>query len=164
MHAVSKKMAFLLGVAGVALAGCGGSNSTLKAGQYEMTMTMTDVQVPGAPPEMLEQMKAQMAAQGEQKQQQCVTEADVANMGNKMGSAGAQGGNCNFSKSTFAGGTIDIAGTCQAPTGNVSIGLNGTHNTDSWDAAMTVDINAGAQQIKATGKMVGRRVGDCPAK
>jgi hypothetical protein len=156
-----KKLALLAPVV-IALAACsGGGNTTLKAGQYEMTMKMTEVDVPGAPPEMVEQMKAAMTAQGEQKEQQCMTEADIADMGNKMGNAGAKGGDCTFSKTTFAGGKIDVAGTCKAPTGEMSIAMNGTHTADSFDARMTVDADAGGQKIKASGTMNGRRTGDC---
>jgi coenzyme F420-reducing hydrogenase gamma subunit len=155
------KIALLSGIAVMALAGCGSGGTKLKAGQYEMTMKMTDVQVPGAPPAAIEQMKAAMAAQSEQTQQQCVTEEDIANMGNKMGSAGAQGGDCNFTKTTFNGGAIDIAGTCKAPTGDIAIAMNGTHAADSFNATMTVDATANGQQVKASGTMSGRRTGDC---
>jgi hypothetical protein len=158
-----KKLALLAPVV-IAVAACsGGGNTTLKAGQYETTVKMTDVQMPGADPALVEQMKAAMTAQAEQKEQKCMTEADIANMGNKMGNAGAKGGDCNFSKTTFAGGTIDVAGTCKSPTGDVSIAMNGTHTADSFNATMTVDADAGGQKVKATGTMTGRRTGDCPA-
>lgn len=165
-----KKLALIapaLALVAVACSGGAGGGAagggSMKAGQWEITMKMTDVEVPGAPPAVAEQMKAQMAGQT-QTQSQCLTDAELANMGNRMGNAGAQGGNCNFTKTTFGGGTIDIAGTCQSPTGNATIAMTGTTAAETFEAATTFEAAAGPQTVKASGTISGRRTGDCAAK
>jgi hypothetical protein len=151
---------FLLTAPFVALAvACSGGGAKLQPGNYEMTTKVTNLEVPGAPPAVAEQMKTAMA--NEQKQTQCLKQEDIDNMGNKLGQAGAGGTNCNFTKTAFGSGTIDIAGTCNAAGSNATMTITGTNTGDSFESTMTVDGSQAGQQMKVTATTSGRRIGDC---
>src|SRR4051812_45137240 len=101
---------FLLVAPGVALvfACSGGGPATISPGKWEFTTKINSIEMPGAPPQMIEQMKTK-----EQKATQCLTQDDVSKMGEKLTTQGAPGGGtCTYSRQTLANGTIDIAGTC----------------------------------------------------
>lgn len=155
-----KKLAILVPV--VALIFACSSNNSLQAGQWEFTTKMTDIEIPGAPPAMAEQMKQAMASQA-QTQSRCITPAEAANMGGNLANPSGSAQGCTFSKQTFAGGTIDVAGTCQAPTGGtVATTLTGTYTAQALDARISANVTGGPQQMRMTGTMTGRRTGDCP--
>jgi hypothetical protein len=127
---------------------------------WETTSRMTNVELPGMPPAMAEQMKAQMANQA-QTQSQC-------NMLNQGGDA--QG--CQFSDSTFTGGRIKVRGTCPGPAGagTATLSWEGTYTATTMEGQITAQVQApagapkgGPQEIRMSGTLTSRRTGDCPA-
>ncbi|HKR23711.1 MAG TPA: DUF3617 domain-containing protein [Allosphingosinicella sp.] len=153
------------------LAACGGSAVTLQPGQWEMTTTMTNIEVPGAPAAMAEQMRTAMANQP-RTENECITPEEAANpLGNMMNQGGGTQG-CTFSEQTFAGGVIRMAAACPAPQGGGSMrtNLNGTYTATTMEAQISAEVDAGAntpagmpRNIRMSGTMTGRRTGDCPA-
>jgi len=155
-----KKLAIL--ALTVALIVACGSNTALQPGQWEFTTKITDIEVPGQPPAMAAQMKQAMASQA-QTQSRCITQAEASNMGGSLANPSGSAQGCTFTKQTFAGGTIDVAGTCQAPTGGtVATTLTGTYTATALDARIAANVTGGPQQMQMSGTMTGRRTGDCP--
>ena len=155
-----KKLAILAPT--VALIFACSSNTSLQPGQWEMTTKITDIQVPGAPPAAAAQMKQMMASQGTQTQSRCITPAEAANPAGSFGNPGGGAQGCNFTKQTFAGGSIDIAGTCQSPSGNVEMTSTGSYTGDTMTMNFTANAQAMGQTVRTSGTMTGRRTGDCP--
>lgn len=156
-----KKLAIL--VPTVALIFACSSNTALQPGQWEFTTKMTDVELPGMPPEIAAQAKQAMASQQSQTQSRCITPAEAANPGGSLANPSGNAQGCTFSKQTFAGGTIDVAGNCRPPTGGtVETALTGTYTATEINAAITANVTGGPQAVRMRGTMTGRRTGDCP--
>jgi Protein of unknown function (DUF3617) len=148
----------------------GGSAVALQPGQWEMVTQVTGVEAPGAPPAVVEQMRA-AAQQQPQRQNRCLTPQEAANPSAGLMNAGQASG-CNFTEQTFSGGTIRVVGTCQAPGGQGSVAtrMEGTYTATTMTATVTADITMGAgappgapRSIRSTATLNGRRTGDCPA-
>jgi hypothetical protein len=139
-----------------------GSNTALQPGNWEMTTKMTDIELPGQPPAMAAQMKQAMAAQA-QTQTRCITPQEAANPAGGMMSPSGNAQGCTFSKQTFSGGTIDVAGSCPVPTGGrAETSLTGTYTGTEMNARITANVTGGPQQMRMSGTLTGRRIGDCP--
>lgn len=155
-----KKLAIL--VPAVALIFACSSNNSLQPGQWEFTTKMTDIELPGMPPAMQAQAKQAMAGQQQQTFSRCMTEAEAANPGGSLANPGGNAQGCTFSKQTFAGGNIDVAGSCRAPTGGtMDTTLQGTYTGTEINARITANVQGGPQAMRMSGTMTGRRTGDC---
>lgn len=137
----------------------GGGGGTMQAGQWEFTTRLTDMEVPGAPPQAQEQMRAQMGR--ERKETKCFTQAEVSNMAETLAQQSNQGASCDFSRRTFSGGTIDIAGTCRTPQGQSEMTMAGTYSGDTLQTTVNVNVSAGEQQMRMSATTNGRRIGEC---
>jgi len=154
------------------LSGCSESAVSLQPGQWETTIRMTSIEVPGAPEAMVTQMRAQMANQVDTRSQ-CITPQEAANpAGNMLNPDGGREG-CTFTDNVFAGGVINVNGSCPGPGGRGSarMGLQGSFTATTMEGRVTAEVTAppGAappgtpQTVRMTGTMASRRTGDCPA-
>ena len=165
--------------AALLLAACGGQEgneqagakgksggAALQPGQWESTIQFTEFDVPGMPPEMANQMRQMMGQP--QTNRSCMTPEDAANPAGDMVS-GEGNQNCQFSESTFSGGTIRVRGTCRDPSGGTSqMSMQGSFTATSMQARITTEQQGGAgapagQSMRMSGNLSARRVGDCPA-
>lgn len=157
---------------GVALlAACSGASDSIQPGQWELTTRMTEVDVPGAPPEMVNQMRSAMASQA-QTQNRCITPEEAANPTAGMMNPTGQAQGCTFTEQTWAGGRISLAGTCPAPggQGTVRSTISGSYTATTMETQVTAEVQPGAnappgmpQNVRMRGTMTGRRTGDCPS-
>jgi hypothetical protein len=147
--------------------GAGGGAVSLQPGQWETTMQFTNSEAPGAPEPQVAAMRQAMGQP--QTRNECMTPAQAANPAAGMMNAGGGGNSCNFTKSTFANGTIDVAGTCSPPGGaNATVAMTGTYTATTMTAQVTTTVRApagtpGPQEIRMTGNVNARRTGDCAA-
>ena len=152
------------------LAACSGGSDQIQPGMWETTSRMTEVEIPGMPPAVAEQMKAQMANQT-QTQSQCITPEQAANPAGNMLNAGGDAQGCQFSDSTFSGGVIRVRGTCPGPAGagTANMSWEGTYTATTMEGRITAEVQAppgaqgGPQNIRMSGTLASRRTGDCPA-
>lgn len=157
-----KRLALLAPTVAIIVA-CSGGGVSLQPGQWEMTTKMTDIEIPGAPPAMAAQMKQAMTAQA-QTQSRCITAAEAANPAGNMASPSGNAQGCTFSKQTFSGGSIDVAGSCPGPAGGtMETSLSGSYTATTMDTRISANIQGGPQPMRMSGTMTGRRTGDCPA-
>ena len=154
----------------LATACSGGGSDQIQPGMWETTSRMTDVQVPGMPAAQAAQMKAAMANQA-QTQSQCITPEQAANPAGNMLNQGGDAQGCQFSDSTFAGGRINVRGTCPGPAGagTATMSWEGTYTKTTMEGRITAEVQApagaqgGPQTIRMSGTLASRRTGDCPA-
>jgi uncharacterized protein DUF3617 len=142
----------------------------LQPGDWELTSQMTSVEAPGAPPESVEQMRANLPNQ-RQTQRQCLTQEEAANLArNLLGrNAGSQG--CEFSDTTFTGGVVRIIAACRAPDGSaaMSLSVEGEFTATRLNSVMRIEVTGpnttgdGTQTVRMAGTMTGRRLGPCAA-
>jgi hypothetical protein len=173
------KRSILLAVSVAAItiaAGCskggGGGNgaSQRQPGQWESVTTIKSMDIPGAPPQVLPQVHAQVGQA--ETQRECLTAEQTRDPMAQMRRMLSQGntGNCNFTDQVFAGGTIRIRGTCNPPGGGTAqVSLEGSFTATTLEANLTMNAQGpagaampGVTSMNMTAEVRGRRVGDCP--
>lgn len=134
-------------------------------GQYRQTTRFTKFEVPGAPPQMAEQIKGMMNAKGETSTY-CLSKADsekgFEEMFKKVGD-----GECKYDRFDATASTIDAILVCNAgPGGSARLAMNGTvSRTGSEVKVDVVQRNDKSPMGNATIAMEisSKRIGDCPA-
>lgn len=175
---------FLIGVAALALTACSqkgadtdgdgkisdaeattemadGGAMAMKPGLWEVRMRYDKVEAPGVPADMQAKMKAEMA-EG-MTQRSCLTKAQVEKPGMEFFGAPAEA-NCTFSDLDRATDSVKITMACK-PSGPIVVKskMDGKFGAETYSMNVeqsTEGTPMGA--IKMTGKIEGKRVGDCP--
>ena len=80
-------------------------------GQYRVSMDVLEVDIPGAPAEIVNMMRGNM---GGQSHEYCMTQEDVDKGFEEMARQG-QDENCSFERFDIDGGDIDAKMTCDLP-------------------------------------------------
>ncbi|NNC72561.1 MAG: DUF3617 domain-containing protein [Sphingomonadaceae bacterium] len=155
----------MIAAAPLALLGaCSGGDVALQPGEWEMTTSITDIEAPGAPEQMVEMMRTQLGQADTDTN--CLTDADSEDPLAGMLEDGDFGDECDWGDSSFAGGVINVNGTCAAPggQGNAEISFEGTYTATSMDAEIEVAMTDGPMgDITMSGTMNGERTGECSA-
>ena len=165
----------------LAFAGCGKSDKGPKTldeakqeakqlqrpepGKYKQVTKITKFDVPGAPPQMAEQMKAMMAGQG-QETTFCLTKED-----SEKGFEGmfkqVSSGECRYDRFDATSGTIDALMVCKTGTGgNARLAINGKVSKSGSQVKVDVE-QSGEKEAAANAKIAmdvrSERVGECDA-
>jgi hypothetical protein len=128
----------------------------LKPGQYEATVEMLELSIPGMPAGMGKEMAKRASAP---KVTYCVTAKDAAQSVKDM-IGKAQTGTCEFKKYDISGGHIATEMACKNPTGSDgTIKTEGTITSDGMETTGEIDF----PEMKAKTRSTFKRVGDCPA-
>ena len=144
----------------------GGSAVALQPGQWETTIQFSEIDVPGVDAAIANQMRQMMGQP--QTNRDCMTPEDAANPARNIAS-GETGQNCEYSESTFSGGTIRVRGTCRPAAGGTSqMSMEGSYTATSMQARITTEQQGGpgapaGQSVRMSGNLSARRVGECPA-
>ena len=142
-----------------ALTACGGADR-MEAGEWETTYSVVDISMPGARPEMINQMK-----QTKETQRSCLTEEEARRPMEKMIQKG-QNENCSMQDMKMENGRISGSMSCQAPRGGGEMKAEVDGEYTAEDMSMNVKTNMPNpmdpnQQMQMTMRMEGRRVGEC---
>lgn len=134
-------------------------------GQYTQKMTITEFTVPGAPPEMVEQLKGMMTGQA-QETSYCLTKADADKGFEEMFKKGRDG-DCSYDKFDVSGGDISAVMSCKPPTGGTAtMTMEGSVRPDGSEVKVKVKQEGSKQPMgNATiaMEMETKRTGDCTA-
>jgi hypothetical protein len=174
-------MRYIIGAALVScvLAGCGAADKAEKAkpaaaakiskmlpGEYESTMQIVRLDVPGMAEDMKTKMQAQMAGQ-KNVAKHCLTkeqaEKNQGDMFKNILSAGQ--GNCNMDDYSVNNGAVSGKLTCTTPAGGRGVmTLRGTVTDSGSDMKMIADMQEksfpqGTAQMEIS--VVTQRIGDC---
>lgn len=142
-----------------------GSDSLIQPGKWETKITLIDIDVPGMPPQMAQQMKQTMAKFQEHGYTSCLTEADVKRP--KEDFFAGRNHNCRYDHFTMSGGKIDAALQCQGRRSEtMTMAINGTYSSDAYEATMAMDVAGGpdGKGMKMRSHSVSRRLGQCTAE
>jgi len=172
--------AHVLGAGAMLLAGCsGGGEADAKGavsvkdaaeqakremprpqpGLYKTTVTMTNIDMPGLPPEMADHGKGMVTTT-----ENCLTAADVDKGFEALVKQG-QDGACSYESFALAGGKVDAVLVCKAQGRDTRTALSGTTTKTGANltAATAMDFEGvGKATLNFTTKH--ERVGECPAK
>lgn len=132
-------------------------------GQYRLVTKITDLTIPGMPPEMAAQAKGMFSATG-QTVEYCLTPEDAAKGFEEMTRRSAEG-NCTYERFSARDGKLDAAMTCQTGKGMVTKSeVSGTFTPTGSQLTMKSSVTApdmpgGGMQMAGT--MLTERIGDC---
>ncbi|APG61781.1 hypothetical protein LPB140_01865 [Sphingorhabdus lutea] len=135
----------------------------LKAGQWEMSMKMSELDAPGMPKELQEMMKSQLGK--EQKMKTCVTKEQA-----EKPSAEFFGGNkdkCTITKMERDGSKITTEMKCDMGNNIAMMGKTmGEFSDSSYKMSIDQQISGAKPEEKMSmkGEISGKYLGECPAE
>ena len=125
----------------------------MQPGQWEFHATVTSVDMPGAPPQVIEAIRKPTT------RRQCVTPADAARGPLKMMKDMEQ---CEVTRQSMDNGKLDALLVCDGPDGHVTRAVITGNVTPAKFTMQAAVETTGRQASKLTGVQTGERVGDCP--
>jgi hypothetical protein len=138
-----------------------GSGSLVEPGKWQSKVTVLDVDMPGMPPQFAQRMKETIGKVQAATTETCLTEADVKKP--KEDFFAGRSKNCRYDHFTMSGGTIDAVMNCTAEQGGtMTMTVNGTYSSDSYDATMAMDMAGGRQGgMHMKSRIESHRLGEC---
>lgn len=141
-----------------------GGGAMMSPGQWQGTVAIGDVKVPGMPAAAAEQVKATMSKA--QSFTTCLTAEDAKQpKGNFFG--GDQSGQCKYDHFTMSGGNIDAVQTCTVAGVQRKMTMKGNYSPDSYKIAVTSTGQGGGGNpmgnMEMTMTMEAKRTGECTA-
>lgn len=143
-------------------AAAGGDNAGMvEPGRWEGAVTISEMDIPGLPPEAREQMKTQMGR--ENSFVSCVTEEDVKAK-RAFFTGDSRDKSCTYDHFTMAGGKIDAAMKCdRGGDGAMLMTMNGRYSPQSYDMTITSKGQGEGpmDKMSMTMSVNAKRVGAC---
>jgi hypothetical protein len=140
----------------------GGDGGFIEPGKWQTKISLLNIEVPGMPPQVAQQMKQSMAKIQENSFNTCLTEADVRRP--KEDFFAGKNNDCRYDHFTMSGGKIDAALKCEAKSsGTMTMAINGTYSRDAYEATVAMDMSGGpgGKGMKMKSHSESRRVGAC---
>jgi len=131
---------------------------SITPGQWETTVQLTEFDMPQMPEEARGMMQQQMGRA--QTNTSCITPEEAADPEANMFGDGND--DCTYTDFTMSGGTILIAGSCQAQgmPGAMTMRMEGSYTPTSYDMTMNMDMESGpAGPMTMAGQVTGRFAG-----
>jgi hypothetical protein len=140
-----------------------GGESFVEPGKWQTKITVLNVDIPGMPPQMAQQMKLSMAKMQEHSYETCLTQADVKRP--KEDFFAGRHNECRYDHFTMSGGKIDAVMHCAGkPSGAMTMAINGTYSRDSYEVTMAMDVSGDRQGgMKMRSHSESHRIGQCTA-
>lgn len=140
-------------------------DSFINPGQWETMVEITDVSIPGMPPEMAAQMKQHMAEGHSDRS--CVT-PEEAKKPREQFFGGEQMKHCKYDRFAFGGGRIDMTMQCAHESGMRQVmEMHGSYSGDAYRMDVQSDATGGQGAMKTMRvamRISGKRVGACTGK
>ncbi|TKD52821.1 DUF3617 domain-containing protein [Sphingomonas baiyangensis] len=131
-------------------------------GEWETRVQVTDAQIAGMPPAMVDQMRKQLITV--RTSSSCMT-PDEATRPNETMFSGTDRGNCRFDRYDMANGRIAAAMTCMAMADQpaMTATMQGRYDATSFDIDNRLEVTnvAGAESLTMAARVTGKRLGDC---
>lgn len=158
-----KNVLILTPFALAALAGCAPAPSQIQAGQWEVVIQPRSIDIPGAPPEILEQARDMQPRTN----RICLSDDEAKNFLQFL--RRGQQGNCTYSNETYAGGVLHQQTNCQGPNGQpgTTMTLDGRFTVTTFNGNINDErpnpFGASQGPVRSTAVIRGRRLGACTA-
>ena len=134
-------------------------------GQYKQTTKITKFEVPGAPPQMVAQIRKMMEGQGGNLTY-CLSKADTEKGFAEMFKKGTRG-DCTYDRFDASANTIDAIMTCKAGAGgSARMTMNGTVSSTGSHVNVNVEQKNDKSPMGNANiamELDTKRIGDCPA-
>ena len=139
-----------------------GSASLVEPGRWQTKVTMLEMDIPGMPPQVAARMKSSMGQ--ERSYETCLTPEDVKKP--KADFFAGKSNDCRYDHFTMSGGKIDAVMHCEAKAaGAMTMTMNGTYSSDSYEATMAMEVNGGRDgRMRMKSHSESHRIGECTGK
>lgn len=130
-----------------------------QAGQYRSTTQLLEIDLPGAPREVVDMMRSRMSGR---KTEYCLTQEEVDKGFEEMARQSQQG-DCSFNRFEISGGEMEAEMSCSTPEGGVTrMTMAGTGTPTSSDMTMNISGSIpGMGDAKMVMNVKAERIGDC---
>jgi hypothetical protein len=153
-NASVEQVANAVNAAGVA------NDLNLKAGEWKVSSTLEEMNIPGLPPEAQTEMKRVMGERGNATYQYCLTPEQAKRPGGKFFNRQADK-NCRYDHFTMGKGKVDAVMRCAAPEGSMTMTIAGTYSADSYSTHVAMDMGGRDGSMKMKMRSEAKRVGEC---
>jgi len=138
-----------------------GNEILLRAGEWKVSGTLEELNIPNMPPEAQSQMKQAMGQHGNRTYQYCLTPEQAKKPGGKFFNRQASK-NCRYDHFTMGAGKIDALMRCAAPEGSMEMKIAGTYDADSYSTQVAMNMVGGSQGgMSMKMRSEAKRVGEC---
>ncbi|QIQ85551.1 DUF3617 domain-containing protein [Erythrobacter sp.] len=130
-----------------------------ETGKYSADITVQQVDIPGAPPQMADMMTRMMS----RRTTYCLTEEDVEEGYRAITrrSQGEDGEDCTYDRFTMEGGELDAQMTCRVDGRTMTMTMEGTGTPTSSDITMTMNGDMGVGPGTIRMRVIHQRLGPC---
>ncbi len=137
------------------------SDSMVQPGLWQSKVTVQEMNIPGMPPQMAQQMKQRMAESRNESSKHCIKPEDVKKPKEDFFGADRS---CRYGHFAMGGGKIDIAMTCRQENMTQTTTANGSYTPTTYSLDVA-SIGTGPQQGMTMKMHVdSQRIGECTGK
>jgi hypothetical protein len=136
----------------------GGGAVTLQPGEWEVTVAMGLPDMPNLPAGTPRPNIPPTTARS------CLTPEQVSRANASfLGGGNQHGVDCDYSGVTIANGRIQGVSTCRRNDMEVSMTMDGNFTPTAYDVNQQIRTTMRGRTSESSGRLTGRRIGDCPA-
>ena len=140
----------------------GADQTFVRPGQWQSTVTIDQLEVPGMPPEVARRMKTMMAEQQAHSFRSCLTKEDVQRP--KEDFFAGKNKECRYERFTMGGGKIDAVMHCGKGGATQTMQMAGTYSPDKYQMQMSTKVEGGGESqngLSMQMRIEAQRVGEC---
>jgi hypothetical protein len=136
---------------------------SLRAGQWQLSGTMEEMNIPGLPASAQADMRRMIGEKNNFTMEYCLTTEEAKKPRGKF-FGGKRSDNCRYESFDMEGGRIDAVMRCEGrPSGSMTMKVSGTYAPESYStkAAMEVEGENGRPGIEMKMRTEAHRIGEC---
>jgi hypothetical protein len=133
----------------------------LHPGEWRVTGTMEEFNIPGMPPEAQSAMKQAMSERGNMTYEYCLTPEQAKRPQGKFFNDRAAN-NCRYDHFTMGGGKIDAVMRCDGKPSSMTMTIDGTYGAEYYSTHVQMNMEGGPQgAMSMKMRSEAKRVGEC---
>lgn len=135
----------------------GSAAAAMQAGMWEITTTVSRMNMPGMP------AGANMPMPPPTTVRTCLTQEQAGRPGAGFFTGSGEGQGCTYESNNVSGGRVQATVQCTQDGSTMRSNMTGSFTATGFDVAQQVQTSAQGMNMEMDSRTVGRRVGDCPA-
>lgn len=139
------------------------TDTMIEPGLWQSTVEVSEMSIPGLPPQYAEKMKQNMAERRDHTTRHCITAADVKKPKEDFFGADKS---CKYQHFAMGSGKIDIQMTCNEDGTTQTTNMSGTYTPTRYSMEMSSSGSEGGNESRMSMKMHvdSQRIGECTGK
>jgi hypothetical protein len=139
------------------------TETLIRPGEWQSDTTVTEMSMPGLPPQVQANMKKVMSSRQTHSFTSCVTEADVKRP--KEDFFAGKNNQCRYDHFTMSGGKVDATMHCTSEGRDTTMKLDGRYSAENYQLNVEMSSNGGPEgAMSLKSHTVSHRIGECTAK